>query len=77
MEMLSLDEARRQLTRQVLGAKTLAEIAVARQTLRDWIGAHPEEHGMRWGFEQLAQMQEIAEMEEATSAVQPQATSIT
>src|SRR4051794_5934032 len=54
-------DARTQLTQQVLGAKTVAEIGAARQALRDWLTAHPDEQGMRWGFEQLAQMQEIAE----------------
>jgi hypothetical protein len=29
---------------------------------------NPEEEGMRWGFEQLAQMQEVAEMGEAEHA---------
>jgi hypothetical protein len=50
---------------QVLSARTLEEIASARQALRDWLTAHPEEKGMRAGFEQLAQMEEIALMEEA------------
>jgi hypothetical protein len=58
-----LDEARTKITRQVLGARTLPEIAAARQTLREWLAAHPDEQGMRWGFEQLAQMQEAAELE--------------
>src|SRR5205807_859434 len=58
MTSASQDDARSQLTQQVLGARTLPEIAAARQTLRDWLAAHPEEQGMRWGFEQLSQMQE-------------------
>jgi hypothetical protein len=74
MKSTSLDDARDQLTRQVLGARTLADIAAARQSLRDWLAAHPEEQGMRWGFEQLAQMQEAAEAEQADPATPPQST---
>jgi hypothetical protein len=70
-----LDRARERLTRQVLGAKTLPEVLAATEALREWMRAHPEEDFMRDGFEQLAQMQEIAEEEEAQrarqTAVQP------
>ncbi len=65
MTATDVDLARKLLTRQVLSATTLLEIAAAKQALREWLQAHPDEVGMRDGFEQLAQMQEIAE-EEAT-----------
>jgi hypothetical protein len=75
--MNGLDDARKQLTRQVLGARTLAEVAAAQQALRDWLTAHPDEQGMRWGFEQLAQMQEIGEAEEAGRTLPPQTAPVT
>ena len=67
--ILSKDEVRRLLNHQVLSARTLPEIEDARQSLREWMQRHPEERGMRAGFEQLAQMQEIAEMLEADAAL--------
>ena len=77
MKSTWLDKARAALTQQVLGAKTVPEIAAARQALRDWLTVHPEEQGMRWGFEQLPQMQEIAETEEVTSAAPPPTAPVT
>ena len=62
---LSKDEARKLLTHQVLSARLLPEIEAARQALREWLQTYPEEKGMRAGFEQLAQMQEIGEMMES------------
>ncbi|HZO88619.1 MAG TPA: hypothetical protein VFB38_09805 [Chthonomonadaceae bacterium] len=38
-----LYEARERLHNQVLDATTLPEIVAARQALRDWIRAHPED----------------------------------
>jgi len=43
----------------------LPEIEAAKQVLREWMKAHPEEQGMRAGFEQLYTIQEIIENEEA------------
>ena len=57
--------AREQVTKRVLSARTLPEIFSAQQLLRDWIRTHPEEEGMRDGFEQLSLMQDIAEQEAA------------
>ena len=58
----SRDIARQLLTEQVLDATTLQEVRAAREALRAWITAYPEEREwMRDGFEQLAQMEEIAE----------------
>jgi hypothetical protein len=60
------NDARDRLTWQVLSATTLPEIAAAKQALRDWIAAYPEEAPyMRDGFEQLSLMQDIAEEQEA------------
>jgi len=54
--------ARQILTEQVLDATSIDEIHVARKALRAWIEAHPDEREMlRDAFEQLAQMEEIAE----------------
>ena len=50
---IALTEARDRVTRQVLSARTLSEIEAAKQVLRDWLKAHPDESGMRDGFEQL------------------------
>jgi hypothetical protein len=60
MSVTSNAEREQQLN-QVLDATNLSEIAPARQSLRDWLQHHPEDVGMRDGFEQLAMMQEIAE----------------
>ncbi len=60
-----VDQARERLTWQVLGATTLPEITAAKQALREWIKAHPEEEGMRDAFEQLYLLEEIAKEQEA------------
>jgi hypothetical protein len=57
--------ARELLTEQVLDATTLPEIHAARQALRDWIKAHPEDEGMSDAFEQLSLMEDIAKEQEA------------
>ena len=64
----ALNEARDRVTRQVLSANTLPEIEAAKQVLRDWLKAHPDEQGMRDGFEQLYTIQEIIEDENARRA---------
>jgi len=64
----ALNEARDRVTRQVLQANSLVEIEAAKQVLRDWLKAHPEEQGMRDGFEQLYTIQEIIEDEDARRA---------
>ena len=63
--MSDIDEARKGNSKQVLSADTQPEIGAAKQVLREWMKAHPEEQGMRWGFEQLYTIQEIIENEEA------------
>ena len=58
----SREIARQLLTEQVLDATSLDEVRAAREALRAWIATYPEEREwMRDGFEQLAQMEEIAE----------------
>ena len=65
--MSGVDKARKGDSKQVLSADTLPEIGAAKQVLREWMKAHPEEQGMRWGFE-LYTIQEIIEAEEAEPA---------
>ena len=61
------DIERQRVMEQVLDATTLAEIAAARQVLRDWLKMYPEEQGMRAGFEQLCLLEEIAQEQETES----------
>ena len=63
------DTARKQLIEQTLSANSLPEIEAAWQALREWMRNHPEEEGMRAGFEQLAQMREAIEIMEAEAFV--------
>ena len=64
-----LDRTRQVLTEQVLDSTTLEEVRGARRKLREWVAAHPEEREwMRDGFEQLAQMEEIAQAQDAERA---------
>lgn len=62
-----MNEARERLSEQVLSANTLPEIEDAKKALREWMRAHPDEQGMRDGFEQLYTLQEIIEAEEEAS----------
>jgi hypothetical protein len=69
------DRARQLLTEQVLDATTREEVRAAREALSAWIAQYPEEREwMRDGFEQLAQMEEVAEAQAAEkhSALQPE-----
>ena len=59
------DAFRDRLTNQVLDSTTLPEIMAAQHALRAWIKQHPEDEGMRDGFEQLSLMQDIAEAEQS------------
>ena len=63
------DIERQRVMEQVLDATTLSEIAAAKQVLRDWLKFHPEEEGMRAGFEQLYLLEEIAQEQEAERAI--------
>ena len=68
---LDRDTARELVTRKVLSARSLPDVREAQQVLRDWIKAHPEDEGMRDGFEQLSLMQDIAEEEQAQRNAHP------
>ncbi len=60
--MIADDTIQRQiLLEQVLDATTLPEIHQARQTLREWITAHPDEQGLGDAFEQLSLLEDIAQ----------------
>lgn len=55
------DPARERLNRQVLSARGLPDVLAAKEALRQWMQDHPDDQGMREGFEQLFLLQEIAE----------------
>lgn len=59
------EASRENVTRQVLSARKLPDVYEAQQMLREWVRAHPEDEGMRDGFEQLSLMQDVAEDEQA------------
>ena len=63
-----IDLARELVINQCLSADTLPEIEAATGVLREWMKAHPEEQGMRAGFEQMSKIQEIIEDENARRA---------
>lgn len=63
MNTEDINQTRERVINQVLDATTISEIEVARHILREWMMTHPEEQGMRDGFEQLSLMQDIAEAE--------------
>jgi len=58
---IEIETAREAVTKLVLRARVLPDVLKAQQVLRAWIKAHPEDEGMRDGFEQLSLMQDIAE----------------
>jgi len=57
------ETAREAVTKVVLSARALPDVLKAQQVLRAWVKAHPEDEGMRDGFEQLSLMQDIVEEE--------------
>ena len=65
---IDVDVARERVTEQVLDADSLPEIEAAKMVLREWMKAHPNEQGMRAGFEQLYTIQEMIEHEQAEHA---------
>ena len=62
------DASRERLITQVLGARTLLEIAGATQALTVWLEGHPDEQGMADGFEQISMMRDIAQEAAGASA---------
>lgn len=63
-----VDVAREGVTEQVLSADSSLETESAKIVLREWMKAHPNEQGMREGFEQLYTIQGIIEHEQAEHA---------
>ena len=58
--MITANLTKYDVRRNTLSATTLAEIEDAKQTLRAWLIAHPEDENMRDSFEQLYMMEEAA-----------------
>ena len=56
---------RERILDQALDARTLPEIAVAPQELREWVRQNPQDVGIREVFEGLSLMQDIAEEQAA------------
>ena len=56
---------RERILDQALNARTLLQIAVATQELREWVRQNPADVGIREAFEGLSLMQDIAEEQEA------------
>ena len=52
--------ARQIVIERVLDAKALPEIDVAREALRAWLRAHPDDDGIKEAFDQLSLMEDIA-----------------
>lgn len=55
------DSPRERLNRRVLSARGLPDVLAAKEALRQWMRDHPDDHGMRYGFEQIFHLQEIEE----------------
>ena len=60
-----LELARDLLSDLVFAARTLPEIATAQEALRQWLRDHPNEQGMRDGFEVLSHREDFARDREA------------
>jgi hypothetical protein len=60
MSKVALDTARERLLDQVFAARTLPQIAAAKQALRDWLAEHPDEPGMADAFEVLSHQEDFA-----------------
>ena len=66
MELTAAEqECRERIINHILTARTLAEIAEAKQMLQDWVSAHPGDLGITDGFDHLAMSRSIAESREA------------
>lgn len=59
--MTSVDEEREAVQRCVFAADTREAISRARHRLAEWLKNHPDELGMRDGFELLDNMEECLE----------------
>ena len=69
MEFTDAEEQRRErIIGLILTAKTLDEIADARQLLQAWVTEHPHDLGITDGFDHLAMSRSIAEVRESVPA---------
>jgi hypothetical protein len=59
------DKARERLLDQVFDARSLVEIAAAKEALRVWLQTYAEEPGMADAFEVLSHQEDFARMQEA------------
>ena len=65
MELTAAEQqCRERIIGLILSAKTLTEIADARQMLQDWTAAHPADLGITDGFDHLAMSRSLAESRE-------------
>lgn len=67
MQATEFDAARERLMDQVLDARSLEEIAAAKQALRTWLIEHPDEPGMADAFEVLSHREDYARSQEMQS----------
>ena len=56
---------RERILDQALNARTLPQITLATQELREWVGQNPADIGIREAFEGLSLMQDIAKEQQA------------
>ena len=56
---------RERILDQALNARTLPQIILATQELREWVSQNPADIGIREAFEGLSLMQDIAEEQQA------------
>jgi uncharacterized protein with von Willebrand factor type A (vWA) domain len=73
MQTTDLDCARERLMDQVLDARSLEEIADAKQALRAWLVEHPDESGMADAFEVLSHREDYARSQATQTSPPPKA----
>jgi hypothetical protein len=66
-QKMGLGTDRERLLDEVFAARTLGEIAVAKQALRGWLTAHPDEAGMADALEVLSYQEAHERAREARS----------
>jgi hypothetical protein len=60
------DPSREQIITTALSARTLEQVECATHELNRWLVEHPDDHGIKWAFEQLA-LVELALLETAAT----------
>lgn len=68
MREANQDFAREELLNQMVEARTLPQIEVAKQALRAWLQCHPDEPGMADGFEMLSHREDWAKIQSSQPA---------